>query len=288
MSSGITNVLLSDIHYDDVFNCRGEFTRQSVYDLAQSIKTNSLLCPLILRAGYDAGIKSHLYHLVAGHRRFKAIEWWLKWDQVPAIIHTGLTDEKAHVINLVENIEREDLTLVEQGLAIKETFPDMSLREIGEHLHRSKFWIKQRFDLIKLSPKIQDYVTGGRLTLGDVELLLRLNPSERETEVDVLLAHKQRGHPISVSVRRGRTRKTSEIKQMVARMMTGGAAGIGTKALIWATGNITDEEFETLWREWVSMEGWRDEHEDDPTEYIVDSRITIPTNRQAKSANQNE
>lgn len=273
MSSTITSVKLSDIFYDEIFNSRGEFTRQSVYELAQSIKANSLITPIILRLGVDAGIQTHKYHLVAGHRRYKAIEWWLNWDRIPAIIKPGLSDEAAHILNLTENIEREDLTYVEEGLAIQATFSDMSLREIGLRLNRSPFWIKQRFDLIKLSPKIQRYVTDGRLSLRDVELLLKLNPSEREIEVEIMLARKERGEATSISARRGRIRKVSEIKQMVAKMMKEGASGIATMALAWAMGNLTDAEFETGWRD------WRDENvENDSHEYVVDNKVSISGN----------
>jgi len=275
MVDQIINVLISDILYDDEFNCRGEITRQSVHDLAKSIETATLLQPIVLRLGVDAGDDTHAYHIVAGHRRLKAVEWWLKWDRIPSIIRPGLSDDLAHVLNLTENIERKDLTIVEQGLAIKATFPDMSLREIGDRLQRSPYWVKQRFDLIKLSSKIQGYVTDGKLAMRDIELLLRLTPHERETEVEVLLARKQRGEAASIPGRRGRIRKSSEIKQMLARMITGGAQGIGTKALEWAVGNITDDEFEIYWGDWVTKEGWRTDHEDDPIDYIVDSHVTI-------------
>lgn len=275
MINQITNVLLSDILYDDEFNCRGEITRQSVYDLAQSIDTDTLLQPIILRLGIDAGNDAYVYHLVTGHRRLKAVEWWLKWSRIPAIIRPGLNDKTAHVLNLTENIERKDLTVVEEGLAIKATFPDMSLRDIAKRLHRSPFWVKQRFDLIKLSSKIQAYVTEGKLAMRDVELLLRLTPSERETAVDVLLVRKQRGEATSIPVRRGRIRKASELRQMMARMITGGAQGIGTMSLAWALGNLMDNEFEAHWEDWAAKEGWRIDHEDDPSDYVVDSRITI-------------
>jgi ParB/RepB/Spo0J family partition protein len=275
MINQITNVLLKDILYDDEFNCRGEITRQSVHDLAQSIDTDTLLQPIILRLGIDAGNDAYAYHLVAGHRRLKAVEWWLNWDRIPAIIRPGLNDNTAHVLNLTENIERKDLTVVEEGLAIKATFPGMSLRDIANRLHRSPFWVKQRFDLIKLSSKIQAYVTEGKLAMRDVELLLRLTPNERETEVDVLLARKHRGEATSIPVRRGRIRKVSELRQMMARMITGGAQGIGTMALVWALGNLTDSEFEAYWENWATKEGWRTDHEDDPSDYVVDSRITI-------------
>jgi len=272
----IADIPISDIYYDDVFNCRGEFTRQSVHELARSIREHSLLQPIVLRLGEDAGITTHKYHVVAGHRRLKAAEWWLNWETIPAIVKPGLDDETAKIVNLTENIEREDLTYVEQGLAIRAAFPNLPLREIGDRLNRSHIWVKQRLDLIKLSPKIQTYVSEGKLTLREVELLLKLPPSARETEVDVLLAGKQRGEAMRVPVRCSKIRKVSEIRQTMAKMLQGGASGIGTAALAWALGNLTDDEFEDVWKKWASLEGWRREHEIDAAEYMVDARVTVP------------
>lgn len=232
---------LTDIFYDDQFNCRGSFTPQSVYDLAQSIKTRKLQSPVIVRPADDAGIKTHLYHLVAGHRRYRAIEIFLKWDTIPALIKPGMDDETASILNLVENIEREDLPTVEQAKAIRATFGDLPIREIGRRLNRGFHWVKHRLGLLELSPHIQEHVTNGNLSLRDIELLLRVPPEHRDKEAGILIQKKGRGEPASVRVRRSRVRKTSEIKQMMTSMLEQGAQGLGTYALAWAIGEIDDK-----------------------------------------------
>jgi ParB family chromosome partitioning protein len=235
---------LKDIFYDEKFNSRGAFTPQSVHDLARSIEARQLQSPVMVRPAKDAGIDSHSYHLVAGHRRFKAIEIFLQWETIPALIRSGMDDETARVLNLVENIDREDLSVIEEAKAIEATFGDMSMREIARRLNRGFNWVKYRLGLLKLSSKIQDYVLAGDLSLRDIELLLRVSPEHRGMEADKLVHKKQRGEPASVNVRRSRLRKTSEIKQMMASMLTKGAEGLGTYALAWAIGELDTSVFE--------------------------------------------
>jgi ParB/RepB/Spo0J family partition protein len=245
---------LKDIFYDEKFNCRGVFTPQSVHDLARSIETRQLQSPVIVRLSKDAGIDSHLYHLVAGHRRFKAIEIFLQWETIPALIRPGMDDETARVLNLIENIDREDLSIIDEARAIEATFGDLSMREIARRLNRGFNWVKYRLGLLKLSSKIQDYVLTGDLSLRDIELLLRVSPEHRTMEAEKLVYKKQRGEPASVNVRRSRVRKASEIKQMMAFMLTEGAEGLGTYALAWAIGELETSVFENYVSEVVSDE----------------------------------
>lgn len=240
----VYHVPLTDIFYDEQFNCRGKFTPQNVHDLAMSIKDRGLQCPVILRLAKDAGIDSHPYHLVAGHRRYKAIEIFLKWETIPALIKADLDTETAHVLNLIENIDRKDLTSVEEGKAIKATFGDMPIREIARRLNRSFSWVKYRIALLELSTHIQKYVTNGELSLRDIELLLKVSPEHRDREADILVHRKCRGEAASIQVRRSRIRKASEIKQMITYMLSQEVEGLGTYALAWAVGEIDTPTFE--------------------------------------------
>lgn len=259
---------LKDIFYDEKFNCRGAFTPQSVHDLARSIETRKLQSPVIVRLSKDAGIDSHPYHLVAGHRRFKAIEIFLQWDTIPALIRLDTDDETARVLNLVENIDREDLSVIDEAKAIEATFGDLSMREIARRLNRGFNWVKYRLGLLKLSSKIQDYVLTGDLSLRDIELLLRVSPEHRTMEAEKLVHKKQRGEPASVNVRRSRIRKVSEIKQMLAFMLTKGAEGLGTYALAWAIGELDTSVFENYVTEVVSDE---DPSSSDNVDPLVDN-----------------
>ena len=94
-------------------NPRLEFTKASLDELADSIKQVGLLEPVIVRP-----LNSDKYEVVVGERRYRAAQQ-AGLDKVPAII-TSYTDEQVMEINLIENIQREDLTAVEKGKICKE------------------------------------------------------------------------------------------------------------------------------------------------------------------------
>jgi len=94
-------------------NPRLEFTKIGLDELADSIKQVGLLEPIIIRP-----IDSGKYEVVVGERRYRAAQQ-AGLDKVPAII-TNYSDEQVMEINLIENIQREDLTAVEKGKICKE------------------------------------------------------------------------------------------------------------------------------------------------------------------------
>ena len=113
------------IYYDADFNCRGAFLLQSVEELAAEhsargggVELKGLDYPIVVQPIADmAGEKpaGFDYRLIAGHRRFKAMEVFLKWSQVPATIRSGLSDHDARMLNFVENLERKDLNPLEEA-----------------------------------------------------------------------------------------------------------------------------------------------------------------------------
>jgi len=250
---------LTEIFYDDTFNCRGPIAPQTVHDLSRSIGAHGLHFPIIVRLAEDAGIETHKYHLVAGHRRYKAVELFLKWKMIPTLIRPGLDDDAARELNLIENIDREDLPVVDQAKAIQTTFGDLPVREIARRLNRGFHWVKYRLGLLELSPRLQKYVARGDLSLRDIELLLRVSPEQRDKEAEILVQKKMRGEPASVRIRRSRLRKASEIKQMTASLLHRGAEGLGTYALAWAVGEMETATFEEHVKQALRDEGVKDE-----------------------------
>jgi len=93
-------------------NPRLEFTKSGLDELADSIKQVGLLEPIIIRP-----IGSDRYEIVVGERRYRAAQQ-AGLDKVPTII-TNYSDEQVMEINLIENIQREDLTAVEKGKICK-------------------------------------------------------------------------------------------------------------------------------------------------------------------------
>ena len=114
---------MAAIYYDAAFNCRGEFTLQSVKELADSIvQAGRLICPVAVQPwteepGFD-------YRLIVGHRRFRAVTEFLKWTEIPAYVCEGLSDHEARMLNLVENLQRKSLNILEEAHAIQNLYPE--------------------------------------------------------------------------------------------------------------------------------------------------------------------
>jgi ParB/RepB/Spo0J family partition protein len=156
------NVLMTRVLFDSDFNCRGEFTYESVAQLAETIADAGLLYPIIVwpREGLPDGKD---LQLVAGHRRFRSFEL-LKQTHIPAIIRPDLDQRKAEIINLTENLERKDLNILQEALALKKRYSlDTPCRQVSKELKQSERWVLDRFHLLKFPLDVQEMLAAGRI-----------------------------------------------------------------------------------------------------------------------------
>jgi len=243
---------VSQIYYDADFNCRGQFTHQSVEELAQSIDELGLQFPVVVQPAEEVDGFEHegfRWRLIAGHRRYRAVTTFLKWTQIPATVWRGMTDRQARLFNFTENLEREDLNVLEEARALGRLFPKgASLREAARELKRHTRWVQARFRLLKLPEEVQVKVAAGTLSLVDVEVLSQFDSPEDQIKAAAEIAKaKRRGRKPSEgrAGRKFRYRKTkAQINRMIAELMKHGLDGLTTRALAWAAGSISDGEFE--------------------------------------------
>ena len=243
---------VSEVFYDADFNCRGQFTLASVEELAQSIDESGLQFPMVVQPveeveGFEQ--EGFRWRLIAGHRRFRAVATFLKWTEVPATVWSGLTDRQARLFNFTENLEREDLNVLEEARALGRLFPEgTSLRAVARELKRHTRWVQARFRLLKLPEEVQIKVAAGTLSLVDMEAVARFEtPEEQIKAANDIAGAKRRGrHPSETKPGRNfRYRKTkAQINRMIAKLMEQGLDGLTTRALAWAAGSISDDEFE--------------------------------------------
>lgn len=172
------SVLLGEIYFDSDFNCRGEFTYESVAQLSETIaNTGGLIYPIILweREGLPAGKK---YQIVAGHRRYRAYEL-LKQERIQSIIRLDMTLRLAQVINLVENIERKNLNIIQEATALKKLYPDGAAeREISREIKQSCRWIRARYRVLELPQEVQDKFADERIPRQYVDTLFQVTKKE--------------------------------------------------------------------------------------------------------------
>ena len=239
---------VSAIFYDAAFNCRGECTLQSVKELADSIAdAGRLICPVAVQpwtkaAGFE-------YRLIVGHRRFKAVTTFLKWTEIPAYVCEGLSDHQARMLNLVENLQRKSLNILEEARAIQKLYPKGStVREAATELKRPRRWVWVRVKLLRMPEAIQQKAAAGLLSEANLTTLVGLDrPDEQIKAAEEIVAARQRGKGkflpgLNKTYKRRGTRAPGQINHMIERMLAAGISGLPTRVAAWCAGQVPDEE----------------------------------------------
>ena len=242
---------IEDIFYDEEFNCRGDFTLQSIDDLAASIRLNELQLPIIVQPyEKEPGYK---YRLLAGHRRFKAVTQFLEWTHVPATVRENLTEHQARLINLMENLERKNLNILEEAKALRGLYPDgVSLCVASKEINQPTRWVHIRQRLLRLPEEVQKWAAAGMLSAVNIEGIFQLKWADDQIQAakDITRSKEKYGKTARLRIRPEYRRKFSqrktknELSDMVAHLFSVQCSGLGTRLLAWAAGQLTDAEIE--------------------------------------------
>ena len=155
---------------------RQEFDDASLRELADSIKEKGVLQPILAEAD-QAGA----YFIIAGERRVRAARL-AGLEKIPVIVRQFSAQEKLEIA-LIENVQREDLTPIEQGLAYRRLMEmaNLSQEQIGQKVGKDRSTVANVLRLLKLPPEAQDALTRGTITPGHARALLMLvNPSDQQ------------------------------------------------------------------------------------------------------------
>lgn len=156
---------------------RKYFDKEELEALAQSIRQNGVIQPIIVR-------QNHLGHtIVAGERRFRAAKL-AGLSQIPIIVK-DLTDLQVLEISLVENVQRQDLNAIEEANAYKRLADEFGLTQekIAENIGKSRVVITNKLRLLGLSSYIQNLVINRKISEGHARALLAIEDSERRREI---------------------------------------------------------------------------------------------------------
>jgi ParB/RepB/Spo0J family partition protein len=243
------SIPVTAIYYDAAFNCRGEFTLQSVKELADSIaQAGRLICPVAVQPWSET--EGFAYRLIVGHRRFKAVTTFLKWTAIPAYICDGLSDHEARMLNLLENLQRKSLNILEEARAIQNLFPQGApLRQAAEELKQPTKWVHIRVRLLRMPEAIQQKAAAGLLSQVNLEMLAGIEKADEQIKAaEEIVEARQRGRgkflpglDRTYKRRRG-VRPRKEINQMIERMLAAGVGGLPPRVAAWCAGQIPDEE----------------------------------------------
>jgi ParB family chromosome partitioning protein len=154
------------------FQPRTRFNEAALQELTDSIKANGILQPVILRRSADES-----YELVAGERRLRAAKL-AGLDAVPAIIRE-VDDRRMMELALIENIQREDLSPIDEAKAFHSLIQTVGLThdEVSERVGKQRSSITNSLRLLGLPPEVQDMVSRGTLSAGHGRALLGLETS---------------------------------------------------------------------------------------------------------------
>lgn len=173
----VQEIKLTDIQSDADFNCRGVVTPNDVIDLACSIEEVGLQQPIVVMPIVSPKYK---YKIVMGHRRYQAFKN-LKRETIPCSIRDNLTLSQASVLNIVENLQRKNLTFLQECKGIKTLYAKhLTIKQIAQLIKMSSSFVSIRLDALKLPEDIQVELDTGILKACDVPRLLRIPSLEQK------------------------------------------------------------------------------------------------------------
>jgi len=169
-TAGIQEIPL-DLIVASTFQPRTHFEQSALDELAQSMRTGGVVQPVIVRP------MGASFELVAGERRLRAARL-AGLTRIPAMVRI-ISDEKALELSLIENIQREELSALEQARAFERLAADFGLtqEEIARRTGKDRATVANTIRLLRLPAEVQVLVKEGKLTAGHARTLLKLEDS---------------------------------------------------------------------------------------------------------------
>ena len=156
---------------------RKVFDEESIQELSASIKEHGILQPIIVRK------KGKKFELVVGERRFRATQLAML-EEIPAIVKS-FSDQQMMELSILENLQREDLTPIEEAEAYQTLIDKLSFtqEELAKRLGKSRPHIANHIRLLGLPETIRQLMNEGKLSMGHGRALLGLNKKKLIGEV---------------------------------------------------------------------------------------------------------
>lgn len=156
------------------FQPRKDFSAEALQELADSIKEQGIVQPLIVRASGDG------FELIAGERRWRASQL-VGLTEVPVIVREA-DDREVLELALIENLQRENLNPIEEAQGYAQLIEHFQLtqEEASVKVGRSRTVVANALRLLKLAPEVLAHVRDGRLSVGHAKVILGLSGTEEQ------------------------------------------------------------------------------------------------------------
>jgi len=163
---------------------RKTFDKDKIQELAESIKEHGLIQPIIIKKVEDN------YQIIAGERRWRAsIELGL--DKIPAIVR-DLDNKSQTEMALIENIQREDLNPIDEGIAYDLLIQryDLTQEELSKVVGKSRVYVTNILRLLKLSDFVKNMIIEGKISQGHGKILIGLTENRQKQLINRVINEK--------------------------------------------------------------------------------------------------
>ncbi|MEG0021730.1 MAG: ParB/RepB/Spo0J family partition protein [Bacilli bacterium] len=167
----IINIRLDELR-PNPYQPRKKFNEEALSDLAESIKLHGVFQPIIIKRSIKG------YEIIAGERRCRASKLAGK-ETIPAIIR-NFTDEQMMEIALLENLQRENLSAIEEAIAYRTMIERLNLTQddLSKKVGKSRSHITNILGLLRLPNEIQQMISKNELTMGHARVISKLESEE--------------------------------------------------------------------------------------------------------------
>ncbi|NHN32272.1 nucleoid occlusion protein [Paenibacillus agricola] len=175
-SDEIKNIAIQDI-VPSPYQPRTIFDDERIEELCQTIKTLGVIQPIIVR------VRNNVFELIAGERRWRAVTK-LGMETIPAIVR-DFNDSQAASIALIENLQREGLTAIEEASAYQQLIDlhKLTQESLAQRIGKSQSTIANKIRLLNLSDPVKTALMERKITERHARALLSLHEEELQVKV---------------------------------------------------------------------------------------------------------
>lgn len=168
----ITNLKLSELR-SNPYQPRQTFDEEALQELAASIQEHGVFQPIIAKKSIKG------YEIIAGERRVKA-SILAGLETIPAIVR-DFTDEEMMEIALLENLQRENLSSLEEATAYRKLIESLKLtqEQLAERLGKSRSHITNMLGLLTLPEEVKDLLVSNKISMSHARVLSKMEDSEK-------------------------------------------------------------------------------------------------------------
>ncbi|MFU0791156.1 nucleoid occlusion protein [Cerasibacillus sp. JNUCC 74] len=162
---------------------RSIFSDEKIKELAQTIQTHGMIQPIIVRQLDEAEEGEEQYEIIAGERRWRAVNS-LGWEYISAIVKE-MTDTETASVALIENLQREELTVIEEAAAYAKLIELHSLTQeaLAQRLGKNQSTIANKLRLLKLPDAVQEALLEKYITERHARALIKIKDEEQQIKL---------------------------------------------------------------------------------------------------------